>query len=75
MAEQKDATVPALLRAVLEKGNAYNANNRVSQKELYQAARDLAEVLQPPFEKVAELAMYQVSSNPNTMRYIRYSLE
>ena len=60
MAEPKDSTVPALLRSVLDKGGAYNPEDTLSQKALYQAARELVDALQPPFERVAELAMYEV---------------
>jgi len=52
--------VSALLQVLLDKGNAYNTGGTVSQKELYQAAKELANALQPPFERVAQLAMHEV---------------
>lgn len=61
MAESRHSTeVSALLRALLDKGNAYNTGDTVSPKELYQAAKELANALQPPFGRIAQLSMYEV---------------
>jgi hypothetical protein len=58
--------VQALVRAVLDKGNAYNANDAVSQKELYHVAKELVSALQPPLERVAQLSMYEVMCHPKS---------
>lgn len=76
MTESGNSTdVSVSLQALLDKGNAYKSGDTVSQKELYQAAKELANALQPPFERVAQLAMYEVLRKSQVFIYMlfRYS--
>jgi len=56
--------ISALLQAVRRKGDAFNPDDTQSQRELYLAAKGLADALQSPIERVAQLSFHEVRDEP-----------